>query len=257
MKYFIRDDDTSFFTSKKDLVDAYSDIWIYGPVNLAVIPYVVKTENHGIIGKYVQDPSIEYFIGDNVELVCFLKELIEENKITIMLHGFNHYYKPTNDPFYPFGIPEFLYTNNQYDKIAKGKTELEQLFGCKIKWFIPPSNALSNETILACDKLGLNIPLVFDLKKRSLISLIENPFNLIVNRVNKYFNSNFPLYFKNHKEIKCVSYTSVSDFLNVRNEKNMVIATHYWEVNKIPNIKIQILQDIAIYGNKIYSMNEI
>ena len=257
MKYFIRDDDTSFFTTKKELIDAYNDIWIYGPISLAVIPYVVKTENHGILGKYVQDPSREYFIGENVELVDYIKELIAQNKVTIMLHGFNHYYMPCSDPRYPFGIPEFLYTNNQYDKIAKGKLELEQLFGCKIKWFVPPSNALSTETILACDKLGLNIPLVLELKKRNLNSLIQNPINLIVNRINKYFNSNFPLNFKNHKEIKCVSYTSASNFLNIKKEKNMVVATHYWEVIKFPNIKNQILDDIANYGNKVYSMNDI
>jgi hypothetical protein len=37
----------------------------------------------------------------------------------------------------------------------------------------------------------------------------------------------------------------------------MVIATHYWELNKYKHIKDEIMSDIKIYGDKIYSMNEI
>jgi hypothetical protein len=257
MRYYIRDDDTSFFTTKKDLDEAYSDIWKYGPVNLAIIPFTVKTENHGKVGLYNQIPEKEYFIGDNYELVEYIKILILENKVNLMLHGYNHYYMPCDNKLYPFGIPEFIYTKNQQQKIEKGKKALEELFGIEIKWFIPPSNALKNETIIACDKLGLNIPLVFDLKKRRIKDLFICPLNLLINRLNKYNNINYPLRFYNHKEIACVSYTSVTDFTYLQKKKYMVIATHYWELNKYKHIKDEIMSDIKIYGDKIYSMNEI
>lgn len=257
MKYFIRDDDASFFTTKKELFDAYHDIWIYGPVNIAVIPYVVKTEHHGIKEKYKQYANKEYFIGDNLEIVDYIKTLIIEKKVNIMLHGYNHYYMPCDDKAYPFGIPEFIYTKHQYNKILKGKEALEKLFNIKIKWFIPPSNALTNETIQACDKLGLNIPQVFDLKKRKINTLLFKPQNIIINRLNKINNTNIPLIFSNHKEILCTSYTTNTNFAVVKKKNNLVVATHYWELNKYEYIKKEILKDISLYGSKIYSMNEI
>lgn len=257
MKYYIRDDDTSYFTTIEDLTLAYSKIWEYGPVNLAIIPYCVKTDSQGVLGLQRQDPEVEYFIGDNSELVNFLHTLIKEGKITIMLHGFNHYYLPTYSSKYPFGIPEFIYSKNQFHKISKGKKVLEELFNVEIKWFIPPSNALTNETIEVCDKLKLNIPMVKSLKERRFQSLLFNPQNLILNRLNKLSNKNNVLNFRNHKEILCTSYTSVSDLTNVKKNRNMVIATHYWEVNKYPEIKNKILSDINEYGKKIFSLNEL
>jgi len=48
-----------------------------------------------------------------------------------------------DNKLYPFGIPEFNHKKNQYEKIKEGKEALEKLFEIKIKWFIPPSNALT------------------------------------------------------------------------------------------------------------------
>lgn len=261
MNYYIRDDDTSFFTTPDDLIRAYENIWIYGPVNLAIIPFTVKTYNFGKKGEYFQELSEQYFIGDNKELVLFLKKLILENKITIMLHGYNHAYLPSNNSkLYPFGIPEFIYTKNQFEKIKEGKEALENLFNVKIKWFIPPSNALTKETIDACDKLKLNIPLTFNLKNRFLSILLKNPMSFIINRINLYTIYNYPIKIDNHKEILCTSYTSVTDFNSkyVSDYKNKVIATHYWEVNKFIHIKDKIIDDIEKkYNRCIKSMNEI
>jgi len=92
MNYYIRDDDTSFFTSPDELVEAYEKIWIYGPVNLAIIPYCVKTFNNGQENNFFQDLSTQFFIGDNKKLVVFLKRMINERKVNIMLHGYNHSY---------------------------------------------------------------------------------------------------------------------------------------------------------------------
>lgn len=259
-RYFIRDDDTSYFTTIDQLELAYGDLWSYGPIGLAVIPFTVKTENHGEIGNQVQYPDKEYFIGDNKELVLYIKNLIKEKKVYIMLHGFNHYYRPSDDKTrYPFGIPEFIYTDNQYEKIKKAKEALENLFDIEIKWFIPPSNALVKETILACDKLNLNLPLLFPLQQRFFSTLLRNPLNFLINRLNLISTYNFPLSFKRHKEIRCTSYTSVTNFDSsyARHRTNMVIATHYWELLQYPGLKNRILEDIREYGYKIYSLNDL
>ena len=260
MKYFLRDDDTSFFTKVKELDDVYNDILEFGPVGLAVIPYAVKTINQGIIGKQFQYEGKEYFIGKNRELVDYLREKISEGKFYIMLHGYNHFYEYSSDnKKYPFGIPEFVYTTNQFDKIKKGKDDLESLFNTEIKWFIPPSNAITTKTIDACDKLGLNLPLLCNLKDRFINTLFQNPHNFLINRLNIISDNNYPLQFKNHLEIKCTSYTSVSDFSSkyVSRKKNMIIATHYWELLKFPIIKEMIIKDLKFYNYKINSLNDL
>ena len=95
------------------------------------------------------------------------------------------------------------------------------------------------------------------MKERRFTSLLLNPKNLILNRLNKFIHENYTLNFSNHKEILCTSYTSVTNFKNVKKNRNMVIATHYWEVNKYPGIKNEILNDIEEYGKRIFSMNEL
>jgi hypothetical protein len=257
MKLYIRDDDTSFFTQVSEIEEAYNDIWEFGPINLAVIPYSVQTFNQGELGLQYQEQT-EYYIGDNYALVEYLKKKISENKVNIMLHGYNHYYKESDDYVkYPFGIPEFLHCKNHYDRIKHGKDKLEELFNIKIKWFIPPSNKLTLETIKACDRLGLNIPLVFNLKNRFWNVLINNPGNFIVNRLNKYSNINNPLIFENHVELLCTSFTSVTDFSNIKKVNgNNVIATHYWELNKFPSIKGEILRELKRSDFKLNSLND-
>lgn len=259
MNLYIRDDDTSYFTKKEELDFAFSEIWKYGPVNLAVIPFSVYTENHGLQNSYKQIPSKEYFIGDNKELVTYLKRLIKENKVQIMLHGFNHYYLPSSEKKYPFGIPEFIFSNNQREKIELGKNALENLFEIEIRWFIPPSNALTRHTIDICDQLNLNVPLLLNLKNRLPEILYQSPLALINNRLNKVNGNNVPLKFKNHLEISCVSYTTQTDFKSdyVRNTYNKVLSTHYWELNKNQHIKERVIEDIKQYGGIINGMNDI
>jgi hypothetical protein len=256
-RYFIRDDDTSFFTTEEDLTRAYNGIWEYGPISLAVIPYCVYTEKNGNKEFFKQDNSKEYFIGNNKSLVSFLRNKIAENKVNIMLHGYNHYYYPLKSKQYPFGIPEFIHSKNQYELIKRGKNDLEELFNVDIKWFIPPSNAVKAETINACDRLNLNIPLVLNLKDRFFSTLLNSPAAFIDNRVNRHSALNKPLLFRNHKEILCTSYTSVTDFDSsyVKKQENMVIATHYWELLEFPHLKNRIMDDLNYYEKKIFSMN--
>ncbi len=259
MNLYLRDDDTSYFTTIEELNNAFEGIWEFGPVNLAVIPYAVYTQNHGVKGMYFQDSSKEYFIGDNTKLASFIKQKVKEGKVTIMLHGYNHYYLPIINNKYPFGIPEFIYCENQLEKISKAKVDLENLFNTEIKWFIPPSNSLKKETIDVCDDLRLNIPLLMNLMDRFFEVAIRSPYSFFQNRLNKISLRNTPLKIGNHLEISCVSYTTETDFSSryVENSFYKIISTHYWELNKYPSIKNKIIEDIYHYGGIINSMNKI
>ena len=85
MNCLIRDDDISFLTRPQDLVSAWGWFLEKGQakLNLAVIPFVER-------GEF--EPSIKGVcpLGDNTELVEFVKDGIVRGKIEIMLHGFDH-----------------------------------------------------------------------------------------------------------------------------------------------------------------------
>jgi hypothetical protein len=133
------------------------------------------------------------------------------------------------------------------------------LFNVEIKWFIPPSNSLTKETIKACDELKLNIPLLMNLKNRLWEILKESPSALLQNRLNKISNRNNPLKIGNHIEISCVSYTTETDFDStyVSNSLNKIISTHYWELIKYPEIKQKVIKNIKQYNGVLKSMNDI
>jgi hypothetical protein len=257
MRIAIRDDDISYFTDPKDLDNVYSDIWNYGPISMAVIPFDVETCGRGDNNSFKQTVK-EFPVGENKDLVEYLKQKIAENKIYIMLHGYNHYYKPIKNECNPFGIPEFAYRSNQYKYLKLGKEYLEALFNVAIEWFIPPSNRVTVETINACDALGLNLPMLWSLRKRKYFSA-NLLMNIIRNQCARIINSNPPLGFKNHSEIKCITFSKLVDYR--RTEKfvrrdNFVIATHYWEAIEYPQIQAA-MHDIVKKEKKIYSLQEI
>ncbi|MGB3947404.1 MAG: DUF2334 domain-containing protein [Bacteroidia bacterium] len=257
MKLFIRDDDTSYFTNPKELETAYNGIWEKGPISIAVVPFDVKTVGRGNVLTYKQDPSVEYPIGKNEYLVDTIKQLIKENKLYIMLHGYNHFYKPIVSAKYPFGIPEFEYRTNTIDYLKKGKDYLEDIFHQEIKWFVPPSNAMNTEAIESCDKLNLNIATSIGIKKRKVnYHSLRNYFAIKYAQLRRV---NYAFDYGNHYELSTISFTKVADYKKIKQEHpldNFIIATHYWEINENTFVK-DALNHYVDQVNKIFSVNEI
>lgn len=148
MKFILRDDDTCYFTKPEHLEKAFGHIWDTVPVSLAVIPFVGK----GLPSILDQDTieSGELFpIGDNAELVTFLKKQIQKGHVEIMLHGYSH--EDVGKRY------EFEAADNLKEKVAKGKSYLEELFGVEITTFVPPHNAMSPEGLKAVQENNLNL----------------------------------------------------------------------------------------------------
>lgn len=257
MKLFIRDDDTSYFTTPRELEEAYGDIWDKGPISIAIIPFDVHTEGRGDITIFKQNPTKEYPIGDNIALVDFIKQKMKERKLYIMLHGYNHLYDMSQPEKHPMGIPEFAYKKDPSYFLKKGKEYLEDLFHQEIKWFVPPSNTMNEEAIQGCAKLDLNIATSIGIRNRE--KTYTSVKNYVLIKYSKLRRVNRPLKYEKHYELAATSFTKVSDFSRIEEEypmDNFIIATHYWEMNKYSFIKERVKKFVDT-SEKIFSINEI
>ena len=93
VKLIIRDDDCNFFTRPEDLEHVYRSISDF-PVTFAVVPEV--TDVYGGCPDTMNN-TIPRSVGENKELVTYLKQKLEEGKCDIALHGVYHGYKFDKD----------------------------------------------------------------------------------------------------------------------------------------------------------------
>jgi hypothetical protein len=83
--------------------------------------------------------------------------------------------------------------------------------------------------------------------------------NIVLNQCASFFNSNPPLRFTNHTEIKCVTFSKLVDYRNIQDffkRDNFIIATHYWEALEYPQIKSS-MQGVVKKECRIFSLREI
>ncbi len=240
MKFAIRDDDTCYFTSPEDLKKAYGELWGKIPISLAVVPFV-KARKAPFIPKEFWESNKEYPVGENQELVSFLKKEIKNGNVSIMLHGYNHEYYPQ---------PEFVGGKNLKEKVIEGKRYLEEVLETEINTFVPPSNSMSKEGILAVKEAGLKLlyyptpkgrpnsfrkwkvfldDLLFKYKERqsSRIGFLKNCYNFWIRKNRDVFMpvKPFPYEINGIKEFNCVSLTSKTSINNVI--RNIGIANSY------------------------------
>src|SRR5262245_59566030 len=89
MRFAIRDDDTSFFTAPEQLERVYGDIWDDVPVSLATVPFHASTRS-GPVPQEHWEGDREFPISDNEALVPFLADQTQRNRVSLLLHGYNH-----------------------------------------------------------------------------------------------------------------------------------------------------------------------
>jgi hypothetical protein len=87
----------------------------------------------------------EKYIGDNKQLLRILDSEFNKYAAIPALHGLHHY-KYDNLP-----------QNKVYEELAVGVKSLKELFGVRVKIFIPPFNAWNHKTELVCMSLNLSI----------------------------------------------------------------------------------------------------
>lgn len=231
MKFAIRDDDTNYFTRSQDLIDNYGDIWDICPVSLSVVPFHACTKSGAIPEKYWSGDGI-FPIGNNEELVSFLKETITKGEVSITLHGYNH--KDNSDGY------EFETGVDLYDKVRQGKEYLEELLDVKIEAFVPPHNIISKEGLAAVVDNGLNLVNIPSFRFSRRFFRLGNIVPFIKLRAFRArYNRKYPyvLNFGDHKEVGYYSLTPQVSFESLKGDfdfcrrmgGSFILATHYWE----------------------------
>jgi hypothetical protein len=254
MKLAIRDDDTCYFTKPEQLEMVYGKIWDKIPVSLSVVPFHACTKSGSVPKQYWSGNKI-FPIGENEELVRFLKKKIREGKVSIMLHGYSH--KDDENGY------EFVAGDTLHSKVREGKEYLEELFEVEIKTFVPPHNSLSKEGAKAVIDNGLNI-------LGSSPTPFNRPFDIkvftyLLKRIH-FVRTNgkddvgvvypFVMTFESHCEFLCNSLipsTMLEDLIyNLELAQgyngDFCLNTHYWEFFESENMRKD-LNDFLRYAN--------
>ena len=247
--FAIRDDDTSYYTHPEELAAVYKGIWDTVPVSLSVIPFSTPFKNGYFMRNDLKSEPLKA-LEENQELVSFLHELLEKQKIEIMLHGYSHEYKNINGKW----VPECLWKPTQQleIEIPEGKKYLEELLATRIEVFVPPSNRITRFGIEIIEREGLNLSGIMGPFGDRPLSL--GYLKAWWRRWNWWFRYGRPypyvLEVGKHKELVAYSLTPSTDWYEIKRTLKFcaqinapfVVATHYWEVGKSPDLRDKLYQ---------------
>ncbi len=160
MKFAIRDDDLNYFYTPDEIERNMEDIWDICPVSMSAVPFIkgnwvrnrtlleeVGSSNlsEDMLSMIKEDAEI-FKIGNNRDLIEYIKRRIIERKIYITLHAIHHRNEDEKLPFLAnnFSIGAEFYTDRDLtEDLRISKEYMEELVGQKIEVFTPPQNVLS------------------------------------------------------------------------------------------------------------------
>ncbi len=197
LRFAVRDDDISYFTTPSSLEKAFGLLWKEDvPVSFAVIPFIKA--NTMFLPERKRDGKL-YPVGGNSKLVSFLKNKIDEDKASIMMHGYCH--RHYNNGY------EFEVDDNLHDKVREGKEHLEQAFDTEVRSFVAPNHAFSRQGMKAVIDNGLNIvgaPSITARPKSFRPRHIANMARLALFRKrHDSIRYPYPLDYGSHRELYC------------------------------------------------------
>lgn len=282
MKFALRDDDLNYFYNPAEIEKNYTGIWEICPVSMSVIPFVkgnwknnikiLEEVGPGIMDKTILDEVYSdnsiYPIGDNVELIDFIKGKINENKIYLTIHGIHHRNEDSVLPQFKYNYgsgAEFYTTRDLTNKLSESIQYIENLFDQKVVVFTPPQNlinkyglsALINNNLSICSSLS-------SLRKIDTISLygLNNYLKLLYFRLkNNEILYPYPIV---NRKIKIISHFSLQPGKDIRKifkdfdkvyalNGNFVLSTHSYAFNiKMKDSQYtmgEIVQDLINYAS--------
>ena len=213
------------------------------PVTFSVVPFSVSdhTGNHpyGIVKELQKYAPL----GDNPQIVEYLRDRIHNGKAEIALHAIHHEYREIKNGTW---IPETEYlTKDELKKgIIAGKSYLEDLFGVKINTFIPPSNILTNDCAEVLDELGLNTNSIFTrrFERKPTPAYIRNYVKSNAHKLLHGGRYSGVLEFPHHKELCVHRFWGYNDALkklhySLRHNFTLVLYVHYWDLDRKENMR--------------------
>lgn len=232
----IRDDDVSFFTKPSELEKAYSFLG-RKPVSFSVVFSTVPIHKDSVFPYGANIEYRQYNIMENVELIDYLKEKKQRREVDILLHGFSHEYKFSNNRW----EAEMIWKDysQAYSELFLASQTLKKCFGndsCNV--FVPPNNLISPSSVKVVEKLNMNIS--------GQIRFFDRPFSflMIINSIKRnlfrLFHG-FPYggFMRYERHIEAISYP-LDNFDKLVKEYNhckrigapFMIYTHYWDLLK-------------------------
>ncbi|MER3445989.1 MAG: hypothetical protein C4291_03760 [Candidatus Dadabacteria bacterium] len=242
--FAIRDDDTSFFTKPEELEAIYRHLWGQIPISLAVVPFTVAAHRDVVFSNSAPEEQT-FPLGENVDLVIYLKERLQHRDIEVMLHGFTHQYRKNKWGW----LSEYTWKSEHrlHTETRTGKCYLEDLLNTQIRVFVPPNNKIGKAGVRAVVTANLHIcygsgrgvihPCGLTYAKADLRRWM---FGILRRR--RY---PFPLDLGTHKEsvsyelnFKKAAYERLRDALEycIKLSAPFVLATHYWQFQRYPTM---------------------
>lgn len=143
----------NFFTKVEDVKQIYRDLQRF-PISFAVVPIVIDVSTIGACLD-TKGNTIPKYIGENKELVEWMKIEYANGNVDILLHGITHSYQ------FLKGKRQFeMQWRNGEKNLSKSlqywKEKLSTLFGCNITCFVAPGNKVTKYTLYSAVKAGMN-----------------------------------------------------------------------------------------------------
>lgn len=233
VKLAIRDDDMNFFTKVEDVENVYKDISFF-PVSFAIIPKVMDVSTCGKCPD-TKGNTTPRWVGDNTELISWLKEKLECGKADALMHGITHHYEQIKGVWQG----EMLwYKDPELSKeIATLKERLSKELNYPISVFVAPSNEISKYAINCVAASGMDfsgiIPIGFqrDITIKNLKNYVKRWYYRAKDRLP------YPgiLEYTTHKEINACNALGYDYLVRMFNycekmEMPMAVNVHYWQL---------------------------
>lgn len=243
IKLAIRDDDLNYFSKVKDVVGVYKEI-SFCPVSFAVIPTVtdVSTKGRCLDTRGNITPR---WVGDNTELVDWLKDELSKRQADVLLHGITHEYKFFGGNRYA----EMQWRNepNLAEEISMQKERLSNLLNYPITVFVAPSNKISKYGMRAVSSSGMHysgiVPSDFqrDLTIRNMGNYIKRWFYRAKD------NLPYPavMQYSDHREVNACLMQGYDYLIKMfhyceKNNYPMAVNVHYWHLRDNGNERKQL-----------------
>lgn len=233
----LRDDDLNFFSKVEDIENVYSEISSF-PVTFAVIPEVIDVSTKARCPE-TKGNTTPHWVGDNVELVSWMKKKLIQRQADVCLHGITHGYQFIGGKRY--AEMEWRKEENLALEITEYKTKLQDLLNYPISVFVAPSNKISRYGINCVAKAGLNysgiVPASFqrDLTVKNIANYLKRWWIRAVDKLP------YPavMQYSTHKEINaCLlqGYDYLVKMYNYCDKYNypMAVNVHYWHLRDNP-----------------------
>lgn len=244
VKLAIRDDDMNFFTKVEDIIEVYKEIPDF-PVSFAVISTVTDVSTMGNCPdtKGNQTPR---WVGDNLELISWLKIRLNEGKADVLFHGITHGYKFQDGK--RLAEMQWRKEKNLAVEIRDLKKRLEEIIDYPIRVFVAPSNKISKYGIKCVAANGMNFSgiIPFSFERELTLQNIKNYAKRWYFRMKDQLPYPNILQYSDHEELNACTLQSYDYLVKMfhyceRLNSPMAINVHYWHLRDNPKEKAMLM----------------